>query len=347
MSNKPKSTKQKLFLILKWTLSLVVILFVARSAWKMWEKGTADGNTITLQWGWLFLAGVVYTIGWLPSVWFWRKMMHRLGGDVSFIDAMRAYYCGHLGKYVPGKAVVLVIRGSMVKKRGCRFRAAALTAAYETLIIMGAGIAIAVALAPWLLSPQLIDKFPIWLQQIVQLKLTQTMIDSQWGLPAVVAIGCLLISPLLSKLFSKVATKMAPHEENESDEKTDFAISSRLIGVGLLVFVIAWTFHGLSLGLVLKGVGAEKFEMTQLPIWVGAVSLATSVGFVVLFSPGGAGVREGILMAVLMHQPGIGNQQAVAAALLLRLVWLITELTIAAILYGYKKTPAEPVFSGS
>ena len=54
-------------------------------------------------------AGIAYAVGWLPSVWFWRSLMGSLGGRVTFADAARAYYCGHLGKYVPGKAMVLVI----------------------------------------------------------------------------------------------------------------------------------------------------------------------------------------------------------------------------------------------
>ncbi len=342
MSNSRPSIQRKILVVLKWALCAVVILFVAISARKLWMQGTSHGDIkgeeVSLQWGWLFLAGVTYTAGWLPSVWFWRKMMHKMGGDVGFLDAVRAYYCGHLGKYVPGKAMVLVIRGSMVKERGCRFRAAALSAAYETLIIMGAGTAIAVALTPWLISQQLIDALPPWLRQSVQLESVQAIIHSQWGAPLVVMLGCIAILPLLSKLFTKVAEKMAPHEENENNKGNITSISPKLIGEGLLLFVVAWFLHGLSLGFVLKGVGADDFNLAQLPVWVGAVSLATSIGFIVLFSPGGAGVREGILMAVLMYQPGIGEQQAVAAAFSLRLVWLVTELCVAAILYFTNRT---------
>ena len=35
------------------------------------------------------------------------------------------------------------------------------------------------------------------------------------------------------------------------------------------------------------------------------MALSTSLGFAVLFAPGGLGVREGILLAILNSQPGI------------------------------------------
>ena len=337
MTNEPRNNKRILFMLLKWGLCAVVIWFVATAGWKMWKQGTAEGNRLTLHWGWLFLAGAIYTVGWLPSVWFWRKMMQQLGGNAGWLDTARAYYCGHLGKYVPGKAMVLVIRGSMLKERGCRFRAAALTAAYETLITMGAGLAVAVALSPWLLSPQSVEKLPESLRHFIQTEFIEKFIQSQWGPPTVVILGCIAILPLLSKLFSKVARKMAPHEEGALETEIDFRISPKLIGIGLLVSVIAWSLHGLSLGLVLKGVSVDHFDLSQILIWMGAVSLATSMGFIALFVPSGAGVREGILMAVLTCQPGIEPHQAVMAALLLRMVWLVTELVVAGVLYFGKK----------
>ena len=34
-----------------------------------------------------------------------------LGQDVGLLETLRAYYIGHLGKYVPGKAMVIVLNG--------------------------------------------------------------------------------------------------------------------------------------------------------------------------------------------------------------------------------------------
>ena len=56
-------------------------------------------------------------------------------------------------------------------------------------------------------------------------------------------------------------------------------------------------------------------------------------GFLALFAPGGVGVREGVLIEVLQVQPAIDARHAVAAAFLLRLVGLVSEVVVAAVLY--------------
>ena len=51
--------------------------------------------------------------------------------------------------------------------------------------------------------------------------------------------------------------------------------------------------------------------------------------------PGGLGVRE-LVLDELMVEP-FGRVAAIVSAVLLRLVWLVTELIISGILYGWIK----------
>ena len=51
----------------------------------------------------------------------------------------------HLGKYVPGKAMVVVVRAGMVVPFGARASTAAIATFYETLVMMAAGGLIAAA----------------------------------------------------------------------------------------------------------------------------------------------------------------------------------------------------------
>ena len=109
-------------------------------------------------------------------------------------------------------------------------------------------------------------------------------------------------------------------------------IGSRQVAASLLLLAAGWSLHGLSLGLVLYAVGVP-FELTQWPFWTGAAALATAIGFLAVFAPGGLGVREGLLIEFLAAQPAIGPQQAIAAAVLLRIVWFAAEIAAAACLY--------------
>ena len=49
------------------------------------------------------------------------------------MPALRAYVVSHLGKYVPGKAMVVVIRTALVVPFGARASTAAIATFYETL----------------------------------------------------------------------------------------------------------------------------------------------------------------------------------------------------------------------
>jgi hypothetical protein len=308
--------------LLKWLLFALVVGFVFTRGRALWLK---DGEAIrAAEWDgrWLFAAAGAYALGWLPSVWFWRKLMQRLGGRLSYLDTARAYYCGHLGKYVPGKASVVVIRAALIKQRGYRAAPAALTVTYETLVLMAAGMAVAVALGPWLIRDAKPDALPGWLLSAASIP---------WLAPLVVAVLSVALLPVVSWLFSVVAEKMTPRDLLESQGPV--RIESSLLASGLSAFVAGWFLHGLSLGCTLCAVTGQPFDITNWPVWTAATSLATSVGFLAIFAPGGLGVREGLLFESLSIQPGISASQAIVAAVFLRLVWFVTEIVVAAVLY--------------
>ena len=47
-------------------------------------------------------SGALSLAAMFPSVLFWRRVLRVLGQNVGLLKAARAYYIGHLGKYVPG-----------------------------------------------------------------------------------------------------------------------------------------------------------------------------------------------------------------------------------------------------
>lgn len=313
----------------------IVILFVGNRARQLWQEGTWEN--VSIRYGSLVAAGMVYLVGWLPSVWFWRKTMASLGASVGFADAARAYYCGHLGKYVPGKAIVLVIRAGLLKDRGVTPGIAALTATYETLLMMGAGLAVAIAMIPWMGIPTALPALP----KIFDPKQSGAAVI----FPIVVVVGCLLAIPMISWLLSRISRIMIPAEMKEQGSTGSDSmgvISMGQIAQGLAAFVVGWVLLGLSLGLTIHGLGAEPIAWENWPLWTGAAAAATVLGFIMVFVPGGIGVREGVLMELLQSQSSIGQSQAVAAAIILRMVWLVAEIGISVALYygvGRSKVP--------
>src|SRR4051812_17507312 len=160
MTERPTSARirVRLWPILKWLLFIAVMYFVARRAMQFWSFSPPE--TIRIHFGWLILAGLSYLAGWLPSAFFWRALLKSMGQPLGVWDTLRAYYVGHAGKYVPGKAMVLVIRGSLVKDAGVNPLLAGLTAAYEALVYMTTGAMLALAIIPFSVDESVRQRLP-------------------------------------------------------------------------------------------------------------------------------------------------------------------------------------------
>ena len=322
-----RSRRRWMWTLGKWLLCVIVLVFVV---WRAIELFDRDLMSLDVQIGWLFAAAAAYVTGWLPSVWFWRAAMQRMGADVPVLATARAYYCGHLGKYIPGKAMVVVIRGSMVAKHGASMQVAMVTAVYETLVMMGAGLALGIALAPRLFANATLPSWLSWLEWMIARPIVG---------PFCVVIAGIAGLPVIARVLAILARKFVPKTAGASSSHTP--IDSRFLLVGTLAFAVGWMIHGLSLGLTLRSVSADAFAWSDWLIWTGSAAIATSVGFLAIFAPGGVGVREGLMIESLAVQPEIESTDAVATAVLLRVVWLLTEVTISLVLVrmGSKSKP--------
>ena len=75
------------------------MVLVGVNLYERWEK--AETYDLRLRPAWLFVAGLLYLAGWLPAALWWRRVMQAMGEKPALLPTLRAYYVGHLGKYVP------------------------------------------------------------------------------------------------------------------------------------------------------------------------------------------------------------------------------------------------------
>jgi hypothetical protein len=313
--------------IFKQTLFVLVVFCVGQRAFGLWRESPPTPLHVDLRW--LIPAAAIYLAGWLPSIWFWRVLLKRMSQRVGWYDAIRAHYVGGIGKYMPGKALVLVLRGTLLKDHGVNPLLAGLTSLYETLIFMSSGVSIAVALAPWALPAIAWECLPASLQCLRQRTLWVPMLS------LLITIG---ITPLGANVFTLIGQKTLRRVPNV---KAVSEFNAGLLVQGALMTSLGWCLHALSLGCTLQAVSDGTFNFDQFPLWLAAVCTSTVGGFVILIAPGGLGVREWILVEMLQDQASIGPTRAVAAAALLRAVWFSSELLAAGILYAANKTPRQ------
>jgi len=257
--------------------------------------------------GWLVAAGMLYLLGLLPAGLFWHRVLLVLGQDAQVGETLRAYYIGHLGKYVPGKAMVVVIRTGLIRSRRVDTAVAAVSVFFETLTMMSVGAFLAAAvLAAWFHGQSVL----FW-----------------------VAVGLMLAAgtPTLPPVFKRLVRSAGVGKSDPSTAESLRRLGYGTLLLGWIAMAVGWVMLGLSLWAVLRAMGTAAIDpIGQLHLYTAGVSLAMVAGFVSLV-PGGAVVREAVLAELMV--PHLGEVVALVSAVLLRLVWLVSELVISGILY--------------
>jgi len=287
--------------------------------------------------GWLALSGLLYVLGLGFSALYWHRLLGHLGSPISLGVALRAYYLGHLGKYLPGKAWALFLRSSLVHGHGVSAGMAALTSFYEVLTTMAAGVLVAAILFAVLgadagagLNAETLYHL-LWMEQ-----------PGEGGVqrPVVVLVSLLLfvafLVPLHPAIFNRLVMRIS-----KTPEQTGQLPQIRLIYLieGLAFAAVGWLFLGASFAAALRGIVGSDWLLldvrtARLPAIMG---LSYVIGFVILIAPGGLGVREFLLTLLLTPElvgvQGMGTEDAratvVLAVLVLRLVWTAAELVTA------------------
>jgi uncharacterized membrane protein YbhN (UPF0104 family) len=321
-------TPSRIKLGIKMILTVLVLAFVARHVAWTWHDLRNRGESLRIDGGWLALSMGLYLAGLsLFGLYFWRIM--RAGSSPTAIyPTLRAYLISHLGKYVPGKAMVVVMRAGLVVPYGARPATAAFATLYETLVMMASGAFLAgLGFAIGSRSSAQVQ-IPIFGGREVEAPLSWL----GFGL----ALAFLVV--VWPSIFPRLAALIrVPLRQVGAEALPNF--SMRLLVEGLAWTTLGWIFLGFSQVAVIRAITPGGLAPSDWPLAIASVSLATVAGFVVPIAPGGLGVREWVLWTALGST--IERDLAVVAALLLRLSWLIGELLAATILTAIR--PALPL----
>jgi uncharacterized membrane protein YbhN (UPF0104 family) len=310
------TTRSRLLTIGKLVLAVGIIAAVGRRFYL--DLLELDPSTLTVRPAWLVLSGLLYVLGLGFSVGFWVRLLRVFGQRPRIFTAVRAYYIGQLGKYVPGKAWALLVRGVLIRGPEVRMGVAVVTAFYEVMTTMAAGMLLAVCIS--IFQPPSVPGLT-WSPLF-----SVVLLLSLLGLPLVPAI--------LNRLVSGVAARF------QRAEPTDLSSLRTGTLAGVLVLTGGgWILMSAGLWAALQGVLTEPPSLTPaLGLQcIASLSLAYVAGFLALVVPGGVGVREGILRELLI---ALGPASEVAlAVLVLRLVWTAADVIVAGAVYGLPLLP--------
>jgi hypothetical protein len=276
-------------------LGLVAAVFVVATGWDLvsrWESARVEvrPSLALLASVPLVLSCVLQGVGWIALV-------ERMGQTTTpRLEALSLYMASQLARYTPGKVGLPLVRVEGAPRIGLPRGLVAVSVFIESLSWTATGAVLGFLSIAITASPGgdggLLERF-------------------SWPLVvASVAGGLVLLTVDRSRYPAPVRKLLAPEG---SGPLVPLRLPAVQIGYWALVAV-----HGYLLSTALGA--APGAAVSAMGFYV----LAPVAGFVVLAAPAGLGVREAVLVAGLA--PSIGSAAALGAALLSRVLWLVTEL---------------------
>jgi uncharacterized membrane protein YbhN (UPF0104 family) len=251
-------------------------------------------------------AGWVLSIAALfPAGIAWWRTLKDFQLDVPFDHGAYAYFLGHLGKYVPGKAMAVLLRVGYLHRIGIPVRPTILSVFIETLTSLASG-------------------------SILGAILLQTMHVPPWLKGCALACVPLAAAVLIPAPFRWLIALVSRSRLGAMPEHVAEAIDEKLMMRCTAWSTLGWLLHGTAAWLLLMAIypGPELATVMAWAACVASMSLAALAGFVSMI-PGGAGVRELVAMwgvGTLVPMP-----VALASAVVTRLAVIAAELTVVGV----------------
>jgi glycosyltransferase 2 family protein len=230
----------------------------------------------------------------------WRALLADLGSPLPLPAATRVMFVGQLGKYVPGAvwavaAQVELARDYEVPRR--RSATASLVSMATTLVVglVAAGVTL-----------------PL---------ISASAARHYWWVLAITPLAVACLYPPVIKFGLDLVLKTVRKPPLEK------SVSLAGMARALAWTTLGWLFYGAHAWLLISEFAGRGGHILALSL--GAYALAWSVGFLIIFFPGGIGPREVALIAVLA--PVMPSASALVVALASRVVMTVGDLVWAGV----------------
>lgn len=257
------------------------------------------------------LVAVLFGLG--ASLQVWRVLLASLGSPLPVRAAAKVVFVGQLGKYLPGAIWPVLAQMELATEHQVPRRRSATVSVLTMLVSLLGGLLAALVTLPFIAGAATAYRWAFLL--------------------APVLLACLhprVLNPVLDRLL-KLARRPALEQP----------LTGRAVLASLGWALVSWVCYGVQIWVMAVRLGAPEGRTMLLAI--GGFAFAWCVGFLVVFAPAGAGVRDVLVIALL--GPVVGTGGATAIALLSRILMTIGDLAtagVSALLAGRRATPATP-----
>jgi glycosyltransferase 2 family protein len=281
----------------RWLRIGLLVLVVGLAVWGLASQWTSVQAALDKLHWWDVLGAEGCVLAGLGCMMLaWRALLADLGSPLPLPAAIRVMFIGQLGKYVPGAVWAVAAQVELARDYDVPRRRSV------TASLVGMATTLVVALVV----------------TGVMLPLTSSgAVRRYWWVLAITPLAIACLYPPVVKFLLNLVLRVARREPLE-----------KAVGVGGMARALGWTFlgwgfYGLHAWLLISSFAHGSWSHV-LVLSVGAYALAWSVGFLIIFFPGGIGPREAVLIFVLT--PVMPAASALIVALASRMVMTIGDL---------------------
>ena len=277
-------------------LFLGVIVVVLAGQWRQARPLLGRLSVPVVLAAWVPVLGGIYA-----SFRSWRAALADLGGSLPRAGAMRVFYLGQLGKYVPGTIWPAVTQMRLGRDYRVPPRASGAAFAVFMLVLVGTGLLVGLPVVP-LLGRDAVDEYR-WLVLVLPL------------------FALALAPPVLNRA---IAVALRAIGRPPLPAPLSLAGVLRVAGWALL----SWLCYGAHAYLLARSLGVEGGGLLWLQC-TGAFAAAFASGPLLLVVPAGAGVREAALLLLLGSTVTV--PVAAVIAVCSRLLFVVGDLAWSAV----------------
>ena len=294
-------------------LVALIFVFIWGSLQKAWEQLTTSQFTLRLSPFWLGTSAIVYAVCLVFPATYWCCVLRYLGQRPTLYRSIRAHLVGHVGKYVPGKVCVVLIRAGLLRGKTVDTTVCVLSIFLEGLMQMAVGALLVVGVLFWRAVDTGQEHFLLYILLLF--------------------LGVAV--PILPPVFKRIVYFIGLRKFSTEVDKVN-ALPWRTFLFGIPLMLVFWALISLSYWCVIHAIGIP-IPFSDYPTCILAITASMVAGFVFVVAPAGMGVREAIIcmLAFSLFKPFSDTPEAAAliSTVVLRLLWIVTEMVLAACVY--------------
>jgi glycosyltransferase 2 family protein len=297
--------------ILGRVLAVALVVLLALRLWQLWRRHPVDFGELD---GGVFAAALVASIAAVSGYGLvWPYILRRLGTPAPY-SWIALFFKSQLGKYLPGSVWQYAGRVGLARNRGVPVQRALASIVAEVIYsALAAGAASSLILGSAAAAGILL------------------------GLAGLLALAIVLRQRVMGLL-----ARAQPLMSRTRLDRGSLHAALRAAPTAIALYLLVWGLYGVAFWTTGRALFA--IPASDLPHYIGVFALAWLAGLAAVFAPGGIGVREAVIVALLSGR--LGQADAIVLAATSRIVLTAVDLAAGAASFGFpmrRGSDPEPV----